>query len=292
MLESRIKVDHAMAVLLLCGAAVMWSLCGILVKNISWNAMAITGMRSFIALPLYLLVFDVKNMKWSGWSKAQVFGSIFYALTGLTLIWSLQLTTAANAALLQYTAPIYVAILSPLLLKEKINWIDWLSVVIVIVGMSLFFLEGLTFKGLWGNIIAIVSGISYASMVICMRKEKDASPASIVIAGSIIMGLISIPFMLDILTIDAISIGNLMLLGIFQTGFAYVFYALAIKKTTAFEGIMIPIFEPVLIPLWVFLWMGEVPSIHAIVGGAVILSSIIVLSYNGQLKKRQTNDNK
>lgn len=284
MLESKIKVNHTSAVLFLCGAAIMWSLCGILVKNISWNAMAITGMRSVIALPLYLLVFGINGIKAS---KVQILGAVFYALTGITLIWSLQLTTAANAALLQYTAPVYVALLSPWLLKEKINWVDWMSIVIVLLGMFLFFIEDLTSKGLWGNIVAILSGVSYALMVICMRKQKDGNAASIIIIGSILMGFISIPFTTNSMMGDKTGWINLILLGVFQTGFAYVFYSLAIKKVTAFEGIMIPIFEPVLIPLWVFFMMGEVPSKYAIVGGIVILSSIVVLLYNGQLKKKK-----
>lgn len=147
-------------------ASTLWSIGGILVKLLDWNPVAISGSRSFIA-SLVILAY-IRKPKITK-SKPQIIGAIAYSATVLFYVIANKLTTAANAILLQYTAPIFVAILSFWLLKEKIRWYDIVSIVMVIVGMSLFFIEGVNAGNFIGNIVAIASGFALACNTLALR---------------------------------------------------------------------------------------------------------------------------
>jgi drug/metabolite transporter (DMT)-like permease len=258
------------AVVLMIGAALLWSLGGVLIKWISWNPLAISGMRSAIAA---MVMLAYRRRFRFNWSFAQIGGAIAYAATVTLFVLANKMTSAANAILLQYTAPIYVAALSAWFLGERVNGLDWLTILASIGGMGLFFLDNLTTGGQWGNILAILSAVSFAGMVLFTRKQKDGSPLESLFLGNILSVVIALPFMFQ--SGPGLSgWAGLVLLGVFQLGFSYILYAEAIKHITALEGILIPIIEPVLNPIWVFLLLGERPGRWAIVGGTIVLASV------------------
>lgn len=258
------------AVLFLIVAAVLWSSGGLLIKLVAWNPLAIAGARSAIAA-LVILAFR-RRMRFK-WSFVQLGGAICYAATVILFVVATKWTTAANAILLQYTAPIYVALLSYWLLRERITRLDLMAIAAALGGMVLFFLDDLSGGGIAGNIIAILSGVAFAGTALFLRKQKDASPIDSVFLGNIVAFLIGFPFMLQSMPSAASWLG-LMLLGVFQLGCSYILYAEAMKSVTAFEGILIPIIEPVLNPIWVFLFLRETPGKWALLGGAIVLVSI------------------
>ena len=135
--------------------------------------LAVAGFRSAIALPVLLICFRKQTVNFS---VAQLIGGVSYAATVILFVYATKLTTAGNAILLQYTAPVYVALFSGWLLNEKIRWFDWAAIAAVLCGMSLFFLDKLSSGGLTGNILAVISGFTFASLVLFMRKQKEASP--------------------------------------------------------------------------------------------------------------------
>jgi drug/metabolite transporter (DMT)-like permease len=258
------------AVLFLVIAAVLWSLGGLLIKLVTWNPLAIAGTRSAIAA-LVMLAFRRKmhfNL-----SPAQLGGAFCYAATVILFVIANKWTTAANAILLQYTAPIYVALLSTWFLKERITRSDLVTIFAAIGGMVLFFLDDLSRGGFWGNIIAILSGIAFAGTALCLRKQKEGSPLESLFIGNIIAFLIGFPFMLQSPP-GATGWIALLALGIFQLGFSYILYAEAIKHVSALEAILIPVIEPVLNPIWVFLLLREKPGTWAILGGVLVILSI------------------
>ena len=258
------------AIIFLLIASVLWSLGGLLIKLIEWNALAIAGMRSAIAA--IVLLFYLRRPKFH-WSATQVGGALAYACTVVLFVIANKLTTAANAILLQYAAPIYVALFGAWFLGEKASRLDWLTIFFVIGGMTLFFLDELSGGGWWGNIFAIISGISFAWLVLFLRKQKDGSPFESVLLGNVIAALVGLPFMFESMP-DAKSSLGLLLLGVFQLGFSYIFYAAAIKHVSALEGILIPVLEPLLNPIWVFLLVGETPGRWAVVGGVLVLGVV------------------
>ena len=184
------------------------------------------------------------------------------------------LTTSGNAILLQYTSPVYVALLSGWLLGEEIRWFDWAAIAAVLCGMMLFFLDQLSVGGLTGNILAVISGLSYASLTLALRGQKDASPAGSVILGNLLTVMLCLPWMAEFSPTSMDWIG-LVILGVFQLGLSYAIFAVAIRHVTAMEGILIPVLEPLLNPLWVLLFVGERIGPWALLGGAVVIPSLI-----------------
>ena len=263
-------MKHSRALLLLVLTAVLWSFGGLLIKWVDWHPMAIAGMRSLIA---GLVILAYHRRPRFDWSLPQIGGAICYAGVVILFVLANKLTTAANVILLQYTAAIYVALGSALFLGERVTKGDWAMIVIVIGGMALFFVDRLTFGGLLGNLCALGDGLAFAGLILFLRKQKGGSPVETVILGNFLTALIGLPFMSGGLP-DAQGWAGLVLLGVFQVGLSFILFTIAIKHVTAFEAILVPAIEPVLNPVWVFLFLGEVPGKWAVVGGVVILSTV------------------
>ncbi len=258
------------ALLFLVITAILWSLGGLLIKSICWNPLAIAGARSLVAAAVMLAYIRKPRFTWSG---AQIGGALAYAGTVILFVTANKWTTAANAILLQYTAPVYTAILGSWFLKEKTPFMDWITIGVVLGAMGLFFMDRLSMGGMAGNICAILSGICFSATALFLRCQKDDSPLESLIIGNLVTAAIGLPF----LAYSASGLSNwgiLLVLGVFQLGIPYILYAEAIRHVDALEAILIPVIEPVLNPAWVFLAMGEVPGPWAVLGGTLILLSI------------------
>jgi drug/metabolite transporter (DMT)-like permease len=263
---------RGIAALLAC--AVLWSSAGLFIKIISWNPMAIAGMRSLFGGLTVLVILRRPRFTWT-WT--QILCAVAYAGCMILFVTANKLTTAANAILLQYTAPVYVAILGGLLLGERVSAIDWVTVAVVIGGMTLFFLDKLTVGGMWGNIIAVVSGVFFASAIVLLRKQKHGSPLESILLSHGITFLVCLPFVWR----GAPSLagwGGIAFLGIFQIGLASALLSYGVKHVSALGSILTSIVEPLFNPLWVFLAVGEKPGPFAIAGGIVIVGTVTARS--------------
>jgi len=180
------------AIILLVGTAILWSLGGLLIKSVNANPMAIAGSRSAIVVVLLLTVLKKPKMTWS---FAQVWAAMAYAATSILFVTATKTTTAVNAVLLQFTAPIYVALLGTWMLKEKSKLLDWITIFLVMGGMVLFFLDNLSAASILGNVIGAASGVSFAFFTIFMRMQKDGSPLESILLGNIITAIIGLPFL-------------------------------------------------------------------------------------------------
>jgi drug/metabolite transporter (DMT)-like permease len=253
-------------------AAILWSSGGLLIKWVSWSPIAIAGARSAIAALVLLVALRRPRLTFS---SAQIYGAIAYTATVILFVLANKLTTAANAILLQYTAPVYTALFGAWFLGERATRFDWITILVVIGGMVLFFLDDLATGGFWGNVCAISSGVTFASFIVLMRRQKNESPLECVFLGNILTALIGFPFMFEAMPSASSWIG-LVLLGVFQLGLSHALYAVAIKHVTALEAMLISVIEPILNPLWVFLIMGEAPGPWALVGGLIVLVSVTI----------------
>ncbi|MFZ5352306.1 MAG: DMT family transporter [Bacillota bacterium] len=253
-------------------AAVLWSFGGPLIKLVDLHPVAIAGIRSFIAV--FVISFFLKGSAFK-LTKIKIFGAISYAAMVLLYVAATKATTAANAILLQYSAPIYIAIFGSWLLKEKARLRDWITILFVIAGMVLFFMDDISGGGVLGNILAILSGVAMAFNTMLMRKQKDADPLENVFWGSILTIVFSIPFVFQQAPSTKSWIG-LLLLGVFQLGFSFVLYSKAIKNITALESTFISLVEPLLNPVFVFLMVGEFPGGMAVLGGIVVLTAVTI----------------
>lgn len=265
-----------MAVVLLVLTAVLWSLGGLLIKSVEWNAPAIAGARSAVAA---LVLLSVVRPRHFTWSAVQFGGAIAYAVTVTLFVMANKLTTAANAILLQYTAPLWVALFGPWFLKESARWFDWPIIGLILAGTALFFLDELTVSGFWGNVTALASGLAFAWMSMLLRRQKAGSPFESVFLGNVLTAVVCFPFMLKGLPSarGSVALGFVLLgvLGAFQLGLSYVFYAQATRHVTALEAMLIPAIEPILNPVLVLLALGERPGMLAVVGGVVVLGAVV-----------------
>lgn len=282
-IAAKLKDDRFRSVLFLVLAALLWSMGGLLIKLVNLNAVAIAGGRSFFAALLMLAIIRKPNMKFN---KYKVCGAFSYAGTVILFVMANKLTNAATAILLQYTAPIYVALLGAWFLKERTTMLDWATILIVFGGMFLFFMDEMSPGGLLGNIYAILSGVFFAFVVLLLRKQKDESPVEMVFWGNVITAMIGLPFMYGTMP-DISSLVGIFLLGTLQLGTAYILYALAIKHVTALEAILIPVIEPILNPIWVFLAFGELPGHWAFAGGFIVLVAIVGRSVIITMKSKE-----
>jgi len=261
------------AVIALVAAAMLWSTGGVLIKWLDWHPMAIMGVRSAIAS---VLLWIIARRPRFNWSPAQIGGAVAYAATVLLYVPACKLTTAANAILLQYTAPVYVALFGAWFLKEKPGWMDWVAIVVSLGGMALFFHEGLASQSLVGDLMAAASGVTIAWMTLFLRKQKSAAPLESVLLGNLLAAAAGIPFAFGRPAPTLQGWGALLLLGIFQLGLSYALYTYAIKRVTAIEAILVSTLEPIFNPIWVLLLIGERPAPLALVGGMLVLAAVTV----------------
>ncbi len=262
---------HTRAVFLLVVASLCWSLGGLLIKAVPWPALAVASGRGLIAALFLLATHRALRFHFS---RIQVIGAVTYAACTILFCSATKLTTAANAILLQYTAPVWIALFGAWFLGERATRADWITIGVVLAGMTLFFADGLELAHFLGNTLAILSGVSFAAMTIALRKQKDTSAIESIILGNLIAFLVGLPWMWQAPALDATGWAALLVLGVVQLGASYWLYARAIKHVTALEAVLIPVIEPILNPLWVLLALHEKPSGYALAGGAVVLTAV------------------
>jgi drug/metabolite transporter (DMT)-like permease len=258
------------AVLMLIVAAVLWSLGGFLIKSVEMHPLAIAGTRSAIAM---LVIWGFVGKPQFTWSKAQLGGALAYAATVMLFVAANRLTTAANAILLQFTSPIYVALLAQKFLKEKNSTLDWVAIAATFAGIAMFFVDSLSPAGMLGNVFALLNGVSFACLVIFLRYQKEGSPIVSILLGNALTALIGLPFVV-LGPPAAADWLPLIVLGVVQLGIPYILYSLAIKHVSALDAILIPVLEPLLNPVWAFLLLDETPGRWALLGGVVVLASV------------------
>lgn len=254
------------------------------------DAFAVNAGRSLFAAIAVAVFTYKKGLKLD---RFTILTSFLYAGTLSCFVYANKTTTAANAIFLQYTAPIYILILAPFILKEKFRAADLLTVVICLAGMSLFFLEPqnaantLASNVFLGNIAALASGIFFGLYFIFLRHPRSLqkNPALSVFYGNIIIVLLMFPLVFNNppTSVSAKDILAILFLGIFQIGIAYVLFTNGISKgVRSLDASVIGFIEPLLNPIWVFLVVGERPSVWAILGGVIILAAVILHTLRGQ----------
>ena len=260
------------AIFFLVLAAMLWSTAGVLVKALDWQPLSILAGRGLFTSIVFLLYMRRLPRNITRWTLLAAGGSI---LTQFLFVTSTKLTTAANSIFLQYTAPIYVVLLAYWLLREKPTRSDWIAMGIIFLGLLLFFGDQLSTEGLYGNILAMLSGVTSAVMMVAFRAQKDSSPEDSVLLASILFAILGFPSILNE-TQTVVAWSAIAYLGIFQIGLAFIFFTKGIKEIPALEANLIGTLEPILNPVWVFLFLGERMGSSALLGGLVVLAGVIV----------------
>ncbi len=264
------------AMLLMVITAAMWSLGGIFIKLISWSPFLIAGIRSGISGSIMATYMAATHTRFK-LNKYSVLAGVGLAFSATLFTIANKLTTAANAIVLQYTAPIFILIISALFFKQKMQKQDVLVVCITMGGMVLFFLDQLSPGNMLGNVFGILAGIFLAQMFVMVGRggDDDATRMSGIMIAHVLTLLIGLPIGIPQTTeIAAIEIVYVIILGVFQLGIPYVLYGIASRDCPPLACSLIGMLEPLLNPVWVAIFIGEVPGPFALVGAVIIIATV------------------
>lgn len=273
--------EHREGLLAVLVAAVLWSSGGLFIKWVDIDALSITMWRSGFALVTVLAV--SRPVITAPWREDRITWAIAvaYAATLVLFVSATRLTTAANAIFLQYTAPIYLVATSLFLLRERVTGLDFATVALAFAGMGLFFVGRLEPDDTAGNLLALCSGVALAAMFTFFRHPsctQATRPRSMVLGNGLLVAVL--------LAVNAgrgawagftpspADIAGVAFLGVVQIGIAYAVFGFGIARVAALEAALIGMLEPVLNPIWVFLFLGETPGWWAVLGGAVIIATV------------------
>jgi drug/metabolite transporter (DMT)-like permease len=270
--------EHRRAIVLLVVCGLCWSTGGLLIKLVTWHPLAIWSARSAIAA---LALYVVRRPRLTRISRGEWGAAIALAApTGLFML-SNKHTTAANAILIQYSAPVWIALLGSWFVGERATRLDWVTIGLVLSGITLFFFEQLTFDHVAGNLVALAAGVAFAFSAMSLRRvalsgsaQAPSDPLRPLLLGNVLGAVIGAPFMFVAAPPDATGWFALLALGVGQQAIAYLAYARAVHHATALEAMLIPIIEPILSPLWVALAFGERPGAWAAVGGVIVVGAV------------------
>jgi len=256
----------------LAATALLWSTGGVAIKAVALSPMAIAGGRGLVA-GLFLLAVFFRQLDFR-LHPAKVGAACCYAAMLLSNVAATKLTTAANAILLAYTAPIYVALLAPAVLGERTCRADWLAIGVTLAGMVLFFLDGLSPSGWWGNILAVGTGLAYAGFMLAMRAGREDSPLAAIVLGHGLTALVGLPFLVAGPPGTAGDWLGLGYLGLIQQGASLILYVWCIRRVAAVPAMLVLTLEPLCNPVWVAIGQGELPGPWAMAGGALVVGAV------------------
>ena len=254
-------------------SAVLYSIGGLCIKFIPWNGMSINGARNLISIVViscYLLLTRHKLRL----NRFVLLGALCVCGTNVLFCLANKLTTAANTIVLQFTAPIFVLVLSVLFWKKKPQKLVLATCALVLAGVLCFFLDSLEMGGMLGNALALLSGLSYAG-VFLLNDLPDSDPISSVFWGDVLSVILGLPFLLQETAFAPSVITSVLILGAFQVGLAYILMCIGLQTTPAVTASLISGIEPILNPVLVAVFYGEPVGSMALVGAVIVIGSVI-----------------
>lgn len=249
-------------------AAILWSLAGVFIKFLDLHPLAIVMYRSFFASLVFLPFLKRRDMRLS----APVWVSVLtYTAAISAFVSANKLTTAANAIVLQYTAPVFVYLFSWLVLGEKISKLNGLALTIAMIGVAIISLDSAGEPQMMGVLLALLSGVIFAAFMLNLQRTRDINPVYLTWLNNLICAVLLLPFVTTHLALTTHQIAILAVMGAVQLGLPYLLFSNGLKAISLQEAALIALIEPVLNPLWVALVVGEIPAVATLVGGGMIL---------------------
>jgi drug/metabolite transporter (DMT)-like permease len=268
--------SQKMGILYMVAASLLFATGGLLCKMVSWNALSINGMRNLLAALVIGLYMKTSGHKLKI-NKTTLLGALCMMMVTTLFVLANKLTTAANAILLQYSAPVWIILLSFLLLKKKPVRLDIITCLLVFLGIVLFFLDSFSYGSLTGNAAALLSGLFYGGLFM-MNSFEDGDTLSSSFLGQLVCGLLESPFVFFEHDFSVSNWIGILLLGLFQVGIAYILFHEGTKRVSALQASLIAGIEPVLNPLLVAWVYHESLSPLAFVAALLVFGS--VFGYN------------
>lgn len=258
--------------------AALWSIAGLIIKHIQMNPIVLAGGRSLFAALSVIVYMAFTKQKFIV-SRDTVISGVLLCGVFICFVGANKYTTAANAIVLQYTAPIFVLIFSVVFLHKKPRAFDVLAVLLTLVGVVAFFLGSLNAGKMLGNILGVVAGMFFGGMFVAVGNSKGDEKMSGILLAHLFCAAIGLPF--AAFTENTFSFKGIALvavLGIVQLGIPYILYALASSKCSTISCVVISAIEPVLNPILVAVFAGEVPGLLSILSGLFLIAVITAYS--------------
>lgn len=261
---------------LVFAAALLLSLGGVCIKQIPWQPLSINSFRAIIALVVLLPFAKLTGAPFRLTPGVLIGAASVWGATTLFTV-ATKLTTAGNAVLLQFTAPIFVILLMWLFFRERPRRLDVLACLCVFGGVVCFFLDSLGSGRLAGDVIAVFSGVCYAG-VFMMQRLPGANPIWATVLGQAMGAIVGLPSLVQETQFTSTALFSGVVLGLLQVGLAYALLTLGLQYAKPITASLVAGIEPILNPILVALVVGETLSPLSLVGGGVVFVS--VMTYN------------
>jgi drug/metabolite transporter (DMT)-like permease len=259
--------------ILLVGAAVLWSLAGVFIKFLPLPPLTIVFYRSLFAGLFFL--FFLRRV------AVIPHGALFLAITSYTFAISAfvaanKLTTAANAIVLQYTAPIFVFLMAAGFFGERIGGSTWTALVLGMSGIGVIFAGSAGQPDFAGVMVAMLSGVLFSVYMISLRLLKSVPPGTLTCLTNLACCFLLLPFVFGDLSVSRTECVVMAVMGVVQLGIPYWLFSKAVERIPVHEASLIVLIEPVLNPIWVALMARETPALATFIGGGLILLGLAV----------------
>jgi drug/metabolite transporter, DME family len=253
---------------LIFAAAFLWSLAGVFIKFLDVPALTIVFYRSLFAG----LVFT-PFLRRNGWSISApiLISGLTYTAAISSFVAANKLTTAANAIVLQYTAPIFVFLFSGFVLKEKIAKLNGFALVVSMIGVGIISLDSAGQPEMAGVLLALLSGLLFAAFMINLRRTSEVNSVYLTWINNAVCALLLLFVVKSQLWLTSMQLWILIVMGAVQLGMPYFLFSKGLHTVSLQEASLIALIEPVLNPLWVALVVGEIPSSATVTGGGMIV---------------------
>lgn len=279
--------EHARARLGLVTAAVIFSTGGAAIKLTTLSGVQVACFRSAIAA-FSVLALAPESRR--GWTWRTWVASAAYAACVTLFVLANKLTSSANTIFLQGAAPLYLLLLGPWLLKERVSRADLIVLGAMAAGVACVFLgteppAPTALDPAMGNLLALMSGVAWAFLLIGLRwlgraetatEHEAPSPTTAVVLGNLLAAVVNLPFAFPVVSFTATDIATVLFLGVVQIGVAYLLLSRALKHVGALHASLLLMVEPALNPFWSWLMHGEIPGPWSLLGGGMILGATIL----------------
>ena len=268
---SKRDLDRGRVLILL--AALLWSLAGVFIKLLEIHPLTIVFYRSFFASLVFVPFLKSSQFHFNA---AIIISVISYTVAITAFVSANKLTTAANAIVLQYTAPVLVYLFSRLVLGEKISTPNALALAVSMVGVGFISIDSAGEPEMSGVLLALLSGVLFAIYMVNLQQIKRISAIYLTWLNNLVCALLILPFLKAPLALSSDQLLIVAIMGAVQLGLPYFLFSTGLRTIPLQEAALIALIEPVLNPVWVALIVGEIPSFATLIGGAMILTALAV----------------
>ena len=264
-------------------ASVFWSFSGLLIKSVTWSGNCVAALRGTVCFLGFILLTRPFPMKLN---RVKIITAICFFGQCFLYVLANKYTTAANATMLQCTSPLYLILFTSIVTKKLPKRLDVAACIVLFGGIMLAFAGSIGGGGMFGNIMGLLSAIFYAGVFYCSRLEGADSIDSMVLGNGLYLLLLPVLFTNEtVMTSSFAEWGAIIAYGLIGGVGGWFFFAKGIRTTPSLQASFITMLEPVLAPVWTFLFLQETITVWSLLGAVVVIGGI--LAYNTLQEKAQ-----